>query len=381
MARLGEILIERGLLSPDGLRAGLEACRRHGGRLGTWLVRLGLINEAALLDALSTQTSCPAASALELATASAQVRSAIPQALARRHLVVPFARQGRALDVAMANPKDLVLLDEISKLTGATIRPHVATEAALTAALALPGPNASATPTATNAAAPAPVLAQREWRQFWRLESATTELMRALETPAPEPVPHQAATFPYLAPLGASAPAPAANDTQELADSLSVATHRDQVASLVVDSLVEEKVRVAMFSVHQNKVMAWVGRGLGLVDDDFHTLILPLDRPSIFLNLSENAELHVGPLIGGEGNGLLLAALGTPVAQQAVVVPLRVRGKLAGFLWLDKGEENVADLPIVKVREIGRLIGLTLEILVLRQKIKAGALDRTRAED
>jgi hypothetical protein len=56
LKRLGEILMAKGMVSPDGLRAGLDACRRHGGRLGTWLVRLGLISEGKLLDALAEQS-------------------------------------------------------------------------------------------------------------------------------------------------------------------------------------------------------------------------------------------------------------------------------------------------------------------------------------
>ena len=80
MKRLGEILIAKGMVSPDGLRAGLDACRRHGGRLGTWLVRLGLISEAKLLDALAEQSGCPPATTLQLATAPSDVRAVIPPA-------------------------------------------------------------------------------------------------------------------------------------------------------------------------------------------------------------------------------------------------------------------------------------------------------------
>jgi hypothetical protein len=52
---------------------------------------------------------------------------------------------------------------------------------------------------------------------------------------------------------------------------------------------------------------------------------------------------------------------------------VRVRGKTVGFLWLDEGEAGVADISIPTVQEVGRLIGLALEILVLRQKVRAGA--------
>jgi hypothetical protein len=367
--RLGEILMAKGMVSADGLRAGLDACRRHGGRLGTWLVRLGLISEGKLLEALAEQSGCPPATTLQLATAASDVRAVIPSAFAKRNLVVAFARHGRNIDVAMIRPNDLLLVDEISKVTGLVPRPHVATEAALTAALALPG-------AAAPAAAPPPGPPQgtvREWRQFWKLESSPTELMRSLEAPALKPPATAAATFPHLTPLAAATGPVTARETQDLADALSAATHRDQVAGIVLSNLAGMADRVALFSLYQNKVMGWAARGASIVEEDFHTLILPLDRPSLFLNLSKGVDIHAGPLGPGEGNDLLLDALGSPPPKEAVVVPVRVRGKAAGFLWLDQGEEGVGEISIPTVQEVARLIGLALEILVLRQKVRAGA--------
>jgi len=223
--RIGEILIEMGAISPDGLRGGLEACRRHGGRLGTWLVRLGLLNEGKLLEALSRQSGCPPAAALQLATAPSDVRALVPTAFGKRNLVVAFARQGRTLDVALATPNDLLLVDEVSRLTGLVPRPHVATEAALGAALAIPG----AAEAVVTAPPPGPPRAMaREWRNFWKLESPPSDLMPGLEAPAIGSPSISKATFPQLAPLGTPARAQDLGRA-ELVDALSNATHRDQV--------------------------------------------------------------------------------------------------------------------------------------------------------
>ena len=367
--RLGEILTEMGVLSPDGLRSGLEACKRHGGRLGTWLVRLGLINEARLLEALSRQSGCPPAGTLQLATAPSEVRALIPSAFAKRNLVVAFARTGRNLDVATATPNDLVLLDEISRVTGLVPRPHVATEAALTAALAIP----NAADAVVSAPPPGPPRAMaREWRQFWKLESAPAELMPGLEAPAPKPPPVLAASFPQLVSLGEAPTSAPAGEMIGLADALSGATHRDQVATLVLDHLAGAASRVAVFSLQHGRVMGWEARGPAVAAEGFHTLILPLDRPSLFLNLTQGVDLHAGALGGGEGNELLLAALGPPEPRETVVVPIKVRGKVAGFLWLDNGDEPVSEVSIPLVQEVARLTGFALEILVLRQKVRAG---------
>jgi hypothetical protein len=369
MKRLGEILLAKGAVSPEGLRSGLEACRRHGGRLGTWLVRLGLITEGALLDALVEQTGCPSVSGSQLATAPPEMRAIIPAAFARRNAVVAFARHGRTLDVAMIKPNDLLLVHELAKVTGHTLRPYVATETALNRALALPGASAR-----SGAAAPPPgppPAKGREWRRFWTLESSPPELMQALKVPPFKAPPVVTASFPTLAPLSA-APTVRMDGSNALADGLSGATHRDQIADVVLAHASSMAYRVALFSLYQKKVMGWAVRGPLVVEDDFHTLILPLDRPSLFLNLTAGADLHIGPLGPGEGNNLLREALGPPGPLEAVVAPIRVRGRAVAFLWLDQGASPAADIPTGKVQEIARLAGLALEILVLRQKVKAG---------
>jgi hypothetical protein len=365
--RLGEILVEQGVLSAEGLRSGLEACRHQGGRLGTWLMRLGLVNEAQLLGALAKQSGCPSAHTLELATAAPEVRALIPDAFARQHLVVAFSRRGRTLDVATLSPNDLVLLDEISSLTGLVVRPYVATEAALTAALAI-------TPKEGASAAPAPGTPRshhREWQQFWRGGGTLRELLQALDQAPSGSVSASSATFPGLTPL--EAPPVHLGDAriEHLGEALAAVQHREQVASVLLQFFAPLARRVVLFALHQGKVMAWAATGEGIVDEDFHTLMLPMDRPSVFLNLAAGAELHCGPVGAGEGNRLLLEALGTPAPSAAVIVPLAVRERPVGFLWLDNGNEGATGIPLSLVKAAAQLVNLTLEALVLRQKIRS----------
>jgi hypothetical protein len=258
-------------------------------------------------------------------------------------------------------------VDEIGAVTRHTVRPHVATESALLATLSVPTPHVEVSPPPPVRAATSGV---REWRQFWRLESLPTELFRALEAPVLEAPALTGATFPALTPIGGERPGVGFTAPRELTEALASSSHRDQVATCVLDYLQNFATRLALFSLHHNKVMGWAGRGPQLVEDDFHNLILPLDRPSLFLNLAKGVDLHVGPVSGGEGNQLLFDALGPPEPKEAVVAPIKVRGKAAAFLWLDRGETGVAEIPVPLVREVARVLGLTLEVLVIRRKIK-----------
>lgn len=379
MKRLGDILVGRGAISRDQLQSALSACKRHGGRVGTWLVRLGHVGEAKLLEALSEQSGAPAVTALDLANVPAHVRALVPSAFARRHLVVPFARRGRNLDVAMATPGDLVLVDEITSLTGLSVVPHVATEAALAAALAIPITSAGQ---GDGGPAPGPPSGSaRRWRQFWRLDSTPAELLRAPRTYA-VPLPDSlSATFPDLLPLDDPSAAAASGDLVELAEALRMASRRDDVARSLLRMFKALAPRVALFSLHQGRVMAWAAHGEAIVEEDFQTLMLPVDRPSVFLNLTKGVDMHVGAIGDMEGNLILQQALGSPRATQAVVAPIRVRGKAIAFAWLDDGDSDVSSFPIGAIREATRLAGLALEVIVLRQKIKVsgGLTDRREA--
>jgi hypothetical protein len=367
--RLGEILVGKGLISQDALRAGLDACRRNGGRLGTWLVRLNLISEERLLDALWQQTGCPPASARDLGLARADVRALLPESFARRNLIVAFGRRGRYLDVAMANPNDLLAVDEIAKVTGLTPRPHVSTEAAIMNAFE---PASGHTPQPSGPAHVETRAAGQEWWDFWKLESAPAQLMEALDAPVCRPPASAVATFPALLPVTATAKVLVTKDIADLGEALAAVTHRDEVAELALGYLGGHASRVALFSIYRGNVMGWAAHGDAIVEEDFHAMVLPLDRPSLFLNLTKGVEMHVGPLGPSESNEQLNDALGIPAPREAVVVPVRVRGKTAAFLWLDQGEASVAEAPIQAVQEVSKLVGLALEILVLRQKVKTG---------
>lgn len=369
MPRLGEILTAKGLLTTDQLRSGLEACRRQGGRLGTWLVRLGFINEAQLLEALAEQTRCPPARALELATAPSEVRALLPEDFCRRHLVVPFNRRGKQLDIAAVGPNDPTLIEEVSTLTGLVVRAHVATEAAILAALAIP----AVRPRAAEAPAPgAPRSRHRQWTQFWRVASTPQEAFQALSAAPLSLASHPVASFPSLTPISSSAvPRGAEGKPDGLAAALAEANDREAIAAAVLAHLGQLAERVALFALHQGKVTGWALLGGGEeAQQRFADMVVDLDRPSVFLNLSAGAELHCGPVTGGEGNDAVLAALGEPAPAAAVVVPLVVRGKPAGFLWVDNGPQGVVGIAVPQIHQVAALVGLALEVLVLRKKIR-----------
>ncbi len=124
--RLGDILQERGLLSEEQLKQALEAQRASGEKLGEVLVSHGIISADAIADALSDHLRVPRAD-FSRRYVSPQVVNLVPEELLKRHQIIPLDIEDDQLVVAMTDPLNIMIIDEIQRVVGLTIRPLIAT--------------------------------------------------------------------------------------------------------------------------------------------------------------------------------------------------------------------------------------------------------------
>ena len=115
--RIGEILVELGIVTDDQISAALEQQRATGSRLGDVLLQEGYVKPRDLVRALAVQFGLPFVD-LDDHTIDNEVAQLIPQSLARRHRAIPVWRQEQRIVVAMANPVDVLALDDIRALVG-----------------------------------------------------------------------------------------------------------------------------------------------------------------------------------------------------------------------------------------------------------------------
>ena len=133
-AKLGELMVARELITELELDAALQAQRDYGGRLGTNLVQMGLVNPAQLSAFLGEQLGLP--SVTSVGAIEPAVLELLPAELAARHRVVPMRVVQDRLEVAMADPSDLEAIERIERETGLSVRPSVAPELVIIYALA-----------------------------------------------------------------------------------------------------------------------------------------------------------------------------------------------------------------------------------------------------
>jgi len=124
---LGEILVEAGLVDHARLVQVLETQPETNSRLGVLLVGQGLLDERLLAWALAQQFSLHFADLREEGPDEAAI-SAFPEALARKHTVLPLRQDNGTLIVATSDPSDATTLIELARETGSQIQAAVAPE-------------------------------------------------------------------------------------------------------------------------------------------------------------------------------------------------------------------------------------------------------------
>ncbi len=128
--RLGQLLTTSKMITEDQLKEAISLQRREGGRLGTNLIKLGYITDEKLVSFLSKQWGVPAVNLSDYMV-DPLVLKLIPYEIARKYLIVPVARAGATLTIAMADPSNVFVIDDVKFMTGFNVEVVVAGESSV----------------------------------------------------------------------------------------------------------------------------------------------------------------------------------------------------------------------------------------------------------
>jgi len=132
--RLGDRLVAEGLITPDQLHRALAAQKGTRDKLGGILVRMAFLTEDKLLAFLSQQYNVPSITLSQL-DIDPEVLRLVPNQLAEKLQVLPVKRSGNTLTLAMADPTNILALDDVAFMTNLQIQPVVASEASIRQAI------------------------------------------------------------------------------------------------------------------------------------------------------------------------------------------------------------------------------------------------------
>src|SRR5436190_11181513 len=126
--QIGKILLRQRALTPEQLDRALS--EQKGGRLASRLAASGAISDVAALKALSEQHGIPG---IDLGQICLRLEDLdlLPREIAEKHLILPVLVRDDRLFIAMANPREKKVIDELEFVTGKKVYPYVALDAAL----------------------------------------------------------------------------------------------------------------------------------------------------------------------------------------------------------------------------------------------------------
>ena len=132
--RIGEVLLERGLITRKKLEEALAHQKEHGGLMGQVLIKLGMVTEEDVALALTAQYGFPYLP-LDNYEIDVALTSLIPERVAREYCLIPIDRIGNALTLAMADPSNVKAIEDIEMMTKCVVQTFVSTPSDIESAI------------------------------------------------------------------------------------------------------------------------------------------------------------------------------------------------------------------------------------------------------
>jgi hypothetical protein len=133
--KVGELLIEAGLIDDLQLKSSLAYQEQWGGRLGSIFLRRGFVSEKELAVVISEQCGMPCISLGETEMPSDEVLDMVKADIARKFGIFPLGVEGKTLVAAVSDPTDLEMLDDLSFTLGMRVKPVLALDSEIRRAI------------------------------------------------------------------------------------------------------------------------------------------------------------------------------------------------------------------------------------------------------
>jgi type IV pilus assembly protein PilB len=132
--KLGELLVEAGLITEEQLKHAIEVQSKTGEKLGKVLIKSGYVTESQILEALEFQLGIPHVD-LHKYYIDPEVAKLIPEAVAKRHTIIPIKKDKDGILVAMADPLNIFAIDDVKIITKQNVKPLIASESSILKAI------------------------------------------------------------------------------------------------------------------------------------------------------------------------------------------------------------------------------------------------------
>lgn len=370
--KLGEILIAGRHLSPGDLKKALDAQLVFGGRLGTNLLDLGLLDEETLTRVLEEQKRVAVATPRMLEEADPKALRLVPAKLAARHHAIPFAVTDHELKVALLDPTDLIAIDEIAFASGCKVVPFIAPEVRILGYLE------------KYYDVIRPVRYVRLSADDRPAHVSTPSAKKSEPAPAPEvsPVPSvddMLGSAPALAAAAAQrAAAPLEQgeegDLDEVARRLAEADTREEIGDALMLIARQELPRAFAWLIQRDRALGWLAHAPGVAPSVARTwarkAVVPLTEPSVLADVVSSKRYYLGELPSRQADDLLATLFGEPRTKDVVLIPVILGDQVIIVLQGDGAGKPLTSFDLKSLRSACQKASLAMEVLLMRSRIR-----------
>jgi hypothetical protein len=348
--RIGDTLVQKGLVSEEQRDEALEKQNDAGGTLGANLLELGFVDEPSLGQALAEQMRVRYAPPGMTRYLSDPARKALPRPLLWKHKAVPFRLTGDTLHLLVANVRNL---SGLSTQTGYRIVPWLAPE----------------------------VRVHRELQRHFKipLSSRYAEIVRRLETDAAQPATSSTTPAPgdeaerrgeaAEESEGRGSGSEAIESSDSLRERLTRADDADDAVRIVLDHALEQLTHCILFRVKDGEARVWDVRGHSLDPEVKESFVAPAMSGSP-LELLTIYPTYRGPVPDEQAYRRFFDELELQVPHEIVLLPIEVSGRLVAILYGDGGAVEAIPAPFAEQRRLARKLVLGLTMLLIQRKIR-----------
>lgn len=368
--RLAEMLVEEGLITELQLQNALQRQLIMGGKVGTNLIELKYVSEGQLGDILSKIYKIPYVSAHSFSNIPPDVINSIPREIAVRHRIIPIKKEHKNITIALENPNNLSVIDELRFITGCRLTPVVASEIRIALEL------------------------ERYYDQprdirYLKIQRPSEEFIIERDSPSVQKEKTRKSEEmivtgnsegwlsgpdeqDYYTPATVSIPPiPGARSFQDTVSLLSKTETRDDAINTVLDYISQYVENVIFFVTSVSDAKVWSKRCKGIEEKTISDLKISFGGPSVFLTVKQSEEPYYGEISLFPFDKDFLENIGYKKPIKVLLVPVIVKTKMVAILYVDNSGKGIEPERIAEINSIIEKLSLVFEILILKKKTES----------
>ena len=365
--KIGDMLVKADIITMAQLDEGLRQQVIYGGKLGTNLIEMGVIDEEALAFFLSEKLGVPYVHPSQFENIPQKVIDIIPKKIVEKHKVFPVEVSKKRLSLVMADPTDMAVIDEISFLVNMQIKPVVAPEIRLTMAfekyygiekdlryISLRNTTDVSLTTETTAKDIKALASSVETEEddllddleFLTIDEEVEPDVEGARTVAIE----EEVVRKYT--------------VDDISMDMARSEDREEVAQCVIDYINQKFSTAAIFVLWDKFAVGWKASGPSAFVEMVSGMKLAISDHMPFKRVHASKQCYLGPCC----NSPLTNAHNASNADSELIMPIIMGNEVVSFLYVCGAEEALKE-ALLEYNSIAVKASLAFEMLVIKNKI------------